>query len=1367
MKWLKSKLASASDTVGFVERATASELSGWAVSRTGAFVELTLRVNGSILAVDATWSERRDVAAKLGSHNVAVGFSIQPVGPVKERIVHAIREGLPFSVIANGVALPLADGVVPALDALPKPQGNIETIQQFTISGWAATGSAPVVSFELICNGTPAECAVIRKERRDVAEALQIEELAIGFELELPGYIWENTPEDGVCRLELRGDGALITSRPIELTRAKAAGWIAAIARMEEGREKQYRALLALEHVRFGGLLHRLDGETGLFVSKIVRQMHLEDFVFAGEAAQAQTEDAPAEYASTLLLWKTMSELNAELEDSGEGKYEAVRKTLAKHRLHGIAKEWYLNLAVQVTCASGEFLRLRKSEDFRYLHQFEESSQPHQLSLLLPLLVADGYIERATNLLVRISTSLDASWLHTECVRFAIEHFQRLEAEGEVDIPAGEKFRLAFIGLLDRHHGEWFSRLHDRELIDTMISLLAGLPHYTDYHKRDVVAAAIRLYGLCPTFWQRLAVRLPELPDAELIRAEAAWQSLRAALELHHFPPADRLEELLEPIAYFLRHGNPETLMVLREVVANSLPMLNRGLSAAGKTLIETVLSSDPVEALRIAAFPFAEENALQTRFPETGDVLLRTLRWNAGHVKSDVYELQCAAAGILRSAQEAAKAGDLDALEASLAQLERKTIALNNGQGGFLGADLLASAYILSVNAGLAADNLLMRLGEHVRKMAYDSTAEGYLPPPAYSALERLAGMKGDPALRGFLAEMQAVIRGKFGPKHDDLFKPVTAPTLVAAGTGWPQDTLVAIYSCRKYLETRVKAIRETWVRDLKARGIPYVVLVGEGDDTLKDDVLALNVSDRYEDLPRKTLKLFDWVYRNTDAHYVLKIDDDCYLDAARYFDTLSYRKHYYYGRVIRREVGALDRAWHQSRSHTSHGKKTIDKSPEPSVYADGQGAYCLSRFALLHLRKAAATEAGKRLIAGSYREDKLVGDLLALARIPPHDEDYETHQRQRTHENAMPVAMGANSFFPGRHTPTKVLHLASEDGFSAAREKSREEAVWPKKIWPACWKPAIKSNSNQLELISDAKQSERLMVHDLVVVAVVRNEMIMLPHFFEYYRRLGVKCFIFVDNCSDDGTREYLVSQPDAVVYSADTEYKHSHYGVTWQQAVMGNHCLGKWVLLADADEFLVYENSETIPLPELIGSFDAEKSNGALICMIDMYPYGDLDDARFEKAKPFDAASYFDKKALIELRFGGGSYSNSRNFVNGLRHRIAPSRINAYVSQKYALFRYQPWIRLTEGVHYAANLTVSEKPVFFAHFKYHAGFKSKVLTEIRRNQHFNGAEEYHRYAVMLTEGKGGFGVEGVTERYQNSLTFLNIFRELHKAR
>lgn len=355
------------------------------------------------------------------------------------------------------------------------------------------------------------------------------------------------------------------------------------------------------------------------------------------------------------------------------------------------------------------------------------------------------------------------------------------------------------------------------------------------------------------------------------------------------------------------------------------------------------------------------------------------------------------------------------------------------------------------------------------------------------------------------------------------------------------------------------------------------------------------------------------------------------------------------------------------------------------------------------------------------------------------------------------MPVGIVENSFFPCQATPTKIVHLDNHHDLASTRDKAGSKELWPKKIWPTCRSPDIKHNTNQLELVSELDKVSSLVTNDLLVIAVVRNEMIMLPAFLSHYRGLGVRSFVIVDNCSGDGTREYLYGQPDVILYSADTEYRYSHYGVAWQQAVLGNLCLNKWALLVDADELLVYEGCETKPIHEFIAEVEAEGANAVRTDMIDMYPYGDLAEADFTRASPFDAAPWFDNPPLITWKLGSGMYSNGPSLLSGLRHRLAaPAAPNAFTSQKYGLIRYQPWVRYSQGLHDVSNVKVSNKQAWFAHFKYHAGFKEKVETEIRRGQHYNNAEEYRRYAAMLAEGQGGFGKSGLSCRYGDSTDF-----------
>ncbi|MFM7273450.1 MAG: glycosyltransferase family 2 protein, partial [Gammaproteobacteria bacterium] len=646
-------------------------------------------------------------------------------------------------------------------------------------------------------------------------------------------------------------------------------------------------------------------------------------------------------------------------------------------------------------------------------------------------------------------------------------------------------------------------------------------------------------------------------------------------------------------------------------------------------------------------------------RIPGTRDRVLGAIRQVSERPGSPMYAAQCRAYAAWEEAGAAVSSGDSAAIEHALHRLAEYGFALGNPQGACLGADLLAEVWSFERQRGLSGDDWLERLGELVKgaieALQPEPAAAGTgakptaltpptpAPPPVLpaaicAALERVAASAEGAYPRAFLAEMRSLLRKHFGSRHEALFgtpepdKPIPA---------WPQDTLVVVYSCRKYLGSRVQAIRETWLKDLDARGIPWLVAVGDGSGTLEPDgILGLRVSDSYEALPRKTLALLEWVYANTRARYVLKIDDDCYLDVARYFGTLSYRKHHYYGRIIRRPVGGTDRLWHQPKSQGELARKAIDKSPEPSVYADGGGAYSLSRTAVGALLQMSRTERGLRLAGASFMEDKLVGDLLAMAQIGPAAEDYEACQRRRSFPEAEPVAMWENTFFPSRITPVKVVHLDTERDQAKARELGSGSTLWPRKLWPSYRGVALNGWSNQLELLSAPGKALALARHSPRVVAVMRNERLMLPHFLAHYRSQGVRCFVIVDNCSDDGTREYLLQEgEDVVLLSADAQYRDSRYGVAWQQAVLANLGGEGWSVLADADELLVYPGCESRPLADFVAEVQAEGADAVLTYLVDMYPYGSMREADFSLASPFEVAGYFERSPFLEWKVGRG--------------------------------------------------------------------------------------------------------------------------------
>lgn len=116
-------------------------------------------------------------------------------------------------------------------------------------------------------------------------------------------------------------------------------------------------------------------------------------------------------------------------------------------------------------------------------------------------------------------------------------------------------------------------------------------------------------------------------------------------------------------------------------------------------------------------------------------------------------------------------------------------------------------------------------------------------------------------------------------------------------------------------------------------------------------------------------------------------------------------------------------------------------------------------------------------------------------------------------------------------------------------------------------------------------------------------------LPFFLQHHRALGVRHFLFVDNDSDDGTRDYTETQEDVSLWRTQASYKLSRFGVDWLTWLQIKHGHGHWCLTLDADEILIYPYHETRPLPALVEKLEQSGRDSFGVLMLDMYPKGPL--------------------------------------------------------------------------------------------------------------------------------------------------------------
>ena len=559
----------------------------------------------------------------------------------------------------------------------------------------------------------------------------------------------------------------------------------------------------------------------------------------------------------------------------------------------------------------------------------------------------------------------------------------------------------------------------DAYLVDSVVLILMELSAYRDRHRKIAVENAIEVYGLLPSFWQKLEETEVLHEDEFLSNAKKAFNKVSRCLSYQDNEDSQVLLEAVDALGFFSSCHNSEAIIFIRELCLNKLQALHTSDSFEFKQAVASLLRMDASSAIRICAFPTSRPNQLQSEFFHTSPVALKDVLKHSIDLPDSASSTLCydisRNTSALRKSVESASGDILPITETVNYQaLLRTSVALENHKENYLSVDILANIFsILLLHVGEQAP-LLMRIRRIVEIAISRADRLSDLPSPIHSGLSLLNKINSTHQLTilpSLLREIELLFSDKFEARvipQRLSDKPVQIKVL----QGWPLDTLVAIFCSSDQVDIVSSRLRLTWIKALEERGIPYLFVVGEGKDTIHERVLSLNVSDQNDKQTDKTLHCLEWLYKNTEYEYIIKVDKDTVLDVDKYFGSLCYRKYAYYGHRL--ETTDLDRTLHSINCNLPKEKKGLEWTPIPSIYASGRLGYSLSRHAIGQLLKEAETYDGQVIRRFSYHEDKAIGNLLAKASIRPAQEGFFGFEHRKLSSKAVPVAMHNNSFFP-----------------------------------------------------------------------------------------------------------------------------------------------------------------------------------------------------------------------------------------------------------------------------------------------------------------------------------------------------------------
>ncbi|MDE0590941.1 glycosyltransferase family 2 protein [Halocynthiibacter sp. C4] len=281
--------------------------------------------------------------------------------------------------------------------------------------------------------------------------------------------------------------------------------------------------------------------------------------------------------------------------------------------------------------------------------------------------------------------------------------------------------------------------------------------------------------------------------------------------------------------------------------------------------------------------------------------------------------------------------------------------------------------------------------------------------------------------------------------------------------------------------------------------------------------------------------------------------------------------------------------------------------------------------------------------------------------------------------------------------------------------------------------------------ELQAVVDRTAQIKRDEILVFGTIRNEIGRLPHFLSYYRALGIRHFLFVDNGSDDGSRVYLADQPDVSLWTTSASYKRSRFGVDWVMRLLWKYGHGHWTLTLDADELLVFPHNESRSLRDLTNHLEstARRSFGAV--MIDLYPKGPVSDQTFQSGDdPLSILKWYDGD---NIRYQKQMPMENYWIQGGVRERVffADEPRRSPTLNKIPLVKWSRRFAFVNSTHsmlpkrlnrvYDHNGNTPPSGALL-HTKFLPEITRKSVEEKHRKEHFANSMLYERYYDALAE-------------------------------
>lgn len=279
-------------------------------------------------------------------------------------------------------------------------------------------------------------------------------------------------------------------------------------------------------------------------------------------------------------------------------------------------------------------------------------------------------------------------------------------------------------------------------------------------------------------------------------------------------------------------------------------------------------------------------------------------------------------------------------------------------------------------------------------------------------------------------------------------------------------------------------------------------------------------------------------------------------------------------------------------------------------------------------------------------------------------------------------------------------------------------------------------------------------------ILLCVVKDDLFRLSTFFEYYRKIGIKQFVFLDDKSSDGTREFLMFQDDVLLFGTEKNYSTIRRQV-WINKMISTIGYNRWYLVLDSDEIFDYPYRDKKSITEYVDFLEEKGKTRVKAILLDMFSKNQLfDDSIIEPQDIFEKCCFYLPEYKLEqchydVRIVGGARGEMFSQI-GMKE-------TPIVSKYPLIFIREDDIVINSHCNLPATRNYPDKPeTILRHYKFLPGDKEKYIQRVTKGNFENGSQEYKAYLRL----EGGIQYKTVVDkmiRYNdyNSAKEIEIFK------